>query len=226
MLNNLNWRGRNFTVSIGPRKTTVTLNHGPAMPVNARGHRRTLRAGHALTINTRRPDLTKTSDVVRCGAASASSSQPGAPPLAAVDGSPATDWQPTSLPATLTLPVKGKARSVHTATLTWGESFPPAPGPNIPPPPGPVKILRATSYAIQVSVDGKTWRTVATVSGRTDGTVDTVTFPSTRARFIRAQLTASSSASGEADAGGTDRRAEPATGYRIEISELSPTRKR
>ena len=193
VLNDLNWRGRSFTVSIGPRKTTVVLNHGPAMPVNARGHKRRLRAGHALTINTRRPDLTKTSDVVRCGAASASSSQPGAPPLAAVDGSPATDWQPMSLPATLTLPVKGKARSVHTATLTWGEKFPGAPGPNIPPPPGPVTILRATSYEIQVSTDGRSWRTVATVSGRTDGTVDTVTFASTRARFIRAQLTASGS---------------------------------
>ena len=54
-------------------------------------------------------------------------------------------------------------------------------------------MLRAISYAIQVSVDGQTWRTVATVSGRTDGTVDTLHFPSARARFIRAQLTASSS---------------------------------
>ena len=56
-------------------------------------------------------------------------------------------------------------------------------------------ILRATSYAIQASTDGHNWRTVATVTGRTDGTVDTVTFTSTRARFIRAQLTASNSSS-------------------------------
>ena len=195
VLNNLNWRGRSFTVTIGPRKTTVVLNHGPAMPVNVRGHKRTLRAGHTLTIDTRRPDLTKTSDVVRCGAASASSSQPGAPPLAAVDGSPATDWQPESLPATLTLPVKGKARNVHTATLTWGEKFPGAPGPNIPPPPGPVTILRASTYELEVSTDGRNWRTVASVTGRTDGTVDTVRFAATRARFIRAQLAASSSSS-------------------------------
>jgi trehalose/maltose hydrolase-like predicted phosphorylase len=191
VLNGLTWRGRHFTISIGPRRTTIRLNRGAAMPVIVRGRKRTVRAGHSLTVATRRPDLIRTGDLVRCGDATASTAQPGAPPLAAVDGSGATDWQPASLPATLTAPVRGGPRRVRTASLRWGEQFPPAPGPNVPPPPGPVTTLRASGYTVQVSANGHAWRTVAAVSGRTTGTVDVVQFAATRARFVRVQITAS-----------------------------------
>jgi trehalose/maltose hydrolase-like predicted phosphorylase len=177
VLNGLTWRGRHFTVAIGPRRTTIHLNRGPAMPVTARGRRRKLRAGHSFSVATRRPDLARTTDLVRCGAAAATTSRPGAPPLAAVDGSSATGWQPLSLPATLSVPVKRGPRRVSSASLQWGEQWPPAPAPNVPPLPGPVTALRASSYTIQVSTDGHRWRTAADVAGRTTGTVDVMKFP-------------------------------------------------
>ena len=193
VLRNLSWHGRRFTVAIGAQTTTVTLNSGAPLPVSTPSGTNIVATGQTLTLVTRRPDLTPTSDAVRCGQASASTSHPGAPALAAVDGSPATDWQPVSLPATLTAPVTGDQR-LRTATLLWGQQWPPAPAPNVPPPPGPITTLRASSYELQVSGNGLTWQTVATVTGRTTGTTDVLHFAPVRARFVRLQIT---SATGE-----------------------------
>jgi hypothetical protein len=150
--------------------------------------KRLLSKGHSLALATRRADLTPTTDVVQCGRATATSSLPGALPLAAVDGSPATDWQPASLPATLTLPIAG-GQFIRTATVRWGQRWPPAPGPNVPPPPGPVQTLRASTYTVQVSQNGRSWLTIAAVNGRTSGTVDVIHFLPVSARFIRIQIT-------------------------------------
>ncbi len=193
VLNGLRWRGRHFTVSIGPGRTVVRLSRGPAMPVVVGGRRRKVRAGHGLSVATRRPDRVRTTDLIRCDRATATTTQPGAPPLAAIDGSAATDWQPVSLPATLTVPLRRRPRRVRTARLEWGQQWPPAPAPNVPPPLGPATTLRASSYAVQVSADGHAWRTVAEISGRTTGTVDALRFAAVRARFVRVQLTASAS---------------------------------
>ncbi len=191
VLHDLAWRGRRFQVSIGPRTTTLTLTAGAPLQVSTRSGLRTVRTGAPLTVPTRRPDLRPTADVVRCTDASASSSQIGAPPLAAVDGSPATDWQPTALPATLTAPVASSGPvTVSTATVQWGQQWPPSPGPNVPPPPGPVTTLRASDYTLQTSVNGRSWHTVASISGRTSGTLDVLRFAPTRARFIRVSITA------------------------------------
>ena len=191
VLRNLSWHGRRFTVAIGPRTTTVTLNHGPALPVQSPAGLRHVASGATLTIATRRPDLAATTDLVRCGNASATSAEPGAPALAAVDGSPATDWQPTTLPATLVAPVTGGIRTVNRATLRWGQMWPPAPSPTEPPPPGPVVTLRASTYTLAVSTDGHTWRTVATVTDRTTGITDVLTFPAVRARYVGVTITGS-----------------------------------
>ena len=176
VLNGMSWHGRRLRISIGPRRTTIHLDRGRAMTVTVRGHRHRLRAHHNVTVATRRPDLARTSDLVRCANASASSSQTSAPPLAAVDGSGATDWQPASLPATLTVPVNHGPRRVSSATLEWAAA-------------------RASSYTIQASSDGRSWRTVATVSDRTTGTLDVVHFGALRAKFVRVQITASAAAS-------------------------------
>ena len=188
VLHDVSWHGRSLTISIGLNTTAVTLNRGAAVTISTPLGERTLRAGGTLTVPTRRPDLIPTRDWVRCANASASSAQPGAPALAAVDGSPATDWQPASLPATFTVPLRGGSRVLRSATLVWGRHWPPAPGPNIPPPPGPVTVLRPGSYALQVSSDGSTWRTVAGVSGRA-GATDILRFRAVRARFVRIQIT-------------------------------------
>ena len=190
VLHNLSWRGRVFTVSIGHGSTTVTVNSGRNLVLSTPSGTRRLSAGHSLVLPTARPDSSPSTDVVRCARASATSTQAGAPPLAAVDGSPVTDWQPASVPATLTLPIAGSGQLIRTATLRWGQQWPPAPGPNVPPPPGPVQTLRASSYSLQISQNGTSWRTIAAVTGRTSGTIDVIHFLPVSARFIRVQITA------------------------------------
>ncbi len=187
VLHGLSWHGRRFTVSIGQRITRVTLQSGAPLPIATPVGRRVLRRGRPLTLATRRPDVTPTADIVRCGSASASSAQPGAPALAAVDGSPATDWQPIKLPALLKVAVRAGASRALVATLRWGQAWPPAPGPNIPPPPGPVITLRATRYALQVSQNGHRWRTVKVVA-RSAGTVDVLHFKALKPRFVRVEI--------------------------------------
>jgi trehalose/maltose hydrolase-like predicted phosphorylase len=191
VLHGLTWHGRRFTVAIGPHTTTVTLTSGAALPVETPTGLRHVGAGRTLTMVTRRPDLSVTTDAVRCGDASATTAQPGAPALAAVDGSSATDWQPSTDPATLMVSLPGGPQTVSTATVQWGQVWPSAPAPNQPPPPGPVAILRASTYTVAVSDDGRAWRTVATVTGRTTGTTDVVHFAATRVRYVALHVTAS-----------------------------------
>ncbi len=71
----------------------------------------------------------------------------------------------------------------------WGQEWPPAPAPNVPPPPGPVTTLRASSYTLQVSADGTSWQTVASVHGVTRRTTDVLRFRPVRARFLRIRIT-------------------------------------
>ncbi|MDQ6819122.1 MAG: discoidin domain-containing protein [Actinomycetota bacterium] len=195
VLHGLVWHGRRFTVAIGLHDTTVTLQSGGPLPVLSASGQSTVTVGHPARILTRRPDLLRTADAVRCAGTTASSFQPGASPLAAVDGSPATDWQPATLPARLTVALPAGLRTLRHAMVRWGQQWPPAPGPNIPPPPGPVITLRASSYMLLVSTDGLTWRRVATVSGRGSGTVDTLRFKPVRARFVRVDITAATGSS-------------------------------
>ncbi len=188
-LRNLRWRGRTFTVAVGDRTTTVTLTSGPALPVATPGGRRTARAGHPLRITTARPDLTRTTDAVRCLGAAASTAEPGAPALAAVDGSPATDWQPTALPAAVTVPVRAGERTISRATIEWGHWWPAVLKPNVHPVPGPVQTLSATTFELQVSSDGHRWRTVIGVHGLRRVTTDLLHFPPVRAREVRLRMT-------------------------------------
>jgi trehalose/maltose hydrolase-like predicted phosphorylase len=188
-LRNLQWRGRTFTVAVGDRATTVTLNHGPSLPLATPAGRRTVSVGHSIAIRTARPDLTPTTDRVRCGRASATSALPGASPLAAVDGSPATDWQPVSLPATVTAPVGRRPRTISGATLVWGHFWPGPVKPNVHPKPRPVMPLTATSFAFQVSTDGRSWQTVINVRGLRRADIDKLHFTPVRARSVRLRMT-------------------------------------
>jgi len=191
VLHDLSWHGRRFTVAIGRSTTTVTMTRGGALPVRLDGRTRRIEPGRTLTAATERPDAASSADVVRCGEAVATTAQPGSPALAAVDGSSATGWRAVSLPARLTVTVPGGPRTVSTATVLWGQMWPSAPAPTQPPPPGPVVTLRASAYALAVSVDGHTWHTVATVTGHTTGTTDVLHFPPTRARYVAVAVTTS-----------------------------------
>jgi hypothetical protein len=141
-------------------------------------------------IGTRRPDRTPTRDLVRCASVQASSAQRGMVPLAAVDGSPATDWQPVKIPATLTVQL-AQPQSISAATLRWGRMWPPQPKPNVHPPAKPVKTVRPTAYRLMTSTDGTHWREVTHVRTTGSRVKDVLTFPAVSAKYIRVAITAS-----------------------------------
>jgi hypothetical protein len=186
VLHDIHWQGRVFTVSIGRRSATVSLQSGAPLPLSTRNGSRMVSAGSPVTVATARPDLNPTNDRVRCGNARASSAAPGAPALAAVDGSVATNWEPTSVHATLRAPVRGRRRVRH-VVLVWGRQWPVPPKPNVHPAPRPVIVRRPTRYGVAVSRNGRHWRPLAAVVGRT-GVVDRLAVPPTRARFIRIRI--------------------------------------
>jgi trehalose/maltose hydrolase-like predicted phosphorylase len=189
VLHQLHWRGRTFDVKVGQRQTTVTLESGAPLPIKTGGQIHKVRSGAPLTIPTRRPDLTPTTNPLRCQAAKATSAHAGAPALAAVDGSPATDWEPTSLPAKLTVPLHGTHR-LDGATLRWGQTWPPAPKANVHPPAKPVTPRRATDYVLEGSLDGSHWQRLASVKNRAKGTVDHLHFAPASVKFLRLKETA------------------------------------
>jgi hypothetical protein len=189
-LHAVRWRGRTFDVAIGLKTTRVTLTSGSGLPVRANGTTHLVHRGSPLTLATSRPDRTPTTDLVRCRRVHATSAQTLGPPLAAVDGSPATFWQPSTTRGALTVRL-GRAHRVHRAVLLWGRQWPEAPAPNVPPPPRPVLLLRATSYDLLTSQDGHTWTRIAHVRGRTSGRRDTLTFPATQARYLKVRILSS-----------------------------------
>ncbi len=193
VLHDLSWHGRRFTVAVGRHSTSITLERGPTLPVSTPSGQRTVAVGQTMTIPTRRPDLSSTTDALRCGGATATNSMPGSPPLAAVDGSTATDWQPEALPATVVAPVTDGLRTLSTVTLKWGQVWTP-PTLDQTTTSDTSTVLRATAYTVALSSDGHTWHTVATVSDRTTGTTDVLHFAPTPARYVSVQMTSSSGA--------------------------------
>ncbi len=162
-LRNLHWHGSVFTVAIGPQNTTVTLASGSALPLQTPNGAMTAAQGHPVTIPTRRPDLQPTTDLARCQPATASSWVPGNEPVAAVDGSPATPWVPTSPQATLTVHL-AKTSTINTVTVT--------------------RSTGSYGYTVETSTDGTTWHTVGTAPSTSTGT-DTISFSPTQAQYVR-----------------------------------------
>jgi trehalose/maltose hydrolase-like predicted phosphorylase len=163
-LNNLQWQGRVFTVTIGPSSTQVNLTSGPALPIQTPAGLVTVAPGQATTIATRRPDLQSTNDLARCQQVTASSFVPGDDPVAAVDGSTATPWQATSPQATLTVQL-AKKTNIDSVTVTRGTSS-------------------SFAYSVETSTDGSSWHVAATAPATSTGT-DQFTFKPTLARFVR-----------------------------------------
>jgi len=71
----------------------------------------------------------------------------------------------------------------------WGRQWPAQPKPNVHPPAGPVTVVRAASYTVQLSIDGHRWRTVLRITNRRHGRVDAFRFAATRACFARLRIT-------------------------------------
>ncbi|MEV5611958.1 discoidin domain-containing protein [Streptomyces sp. NPDC052225] len=143
ILKGLHWRDRVYDIEIGPHRTRVRLTAGtPFTAVTPDGTRHTV-TSTGLTLPTRRPDLTPTTDAARCRPATATSEDPGQYAGAAVDGNPATTWLPSRAGAALTVDL-GTARPLSRVTVTG-----------------------AHAYRIETSPDGRRWtRFTAGAEGR------------------------------------------------------------
>lgn len=163
-LRKLKWQGRTFTMLIGPLQTTITLESGEPLPIVTPSGKRTVSRGEALSIPTRRSDLQATDNLARCHTITATSSAPGSPAVAAVDGSPATVWVADAPDADLTVDLGAKV------TL------------------GKIMVLRGSkepfSYTVQSSTDGTSWTKVATSPANSNGT-DNLEIQPVQARFVR-----------------------------------------
>jgi hypothetical protein len=156
-LHNLAWRGSVFSIHVGPRETTITLDSGSPVPVTSASGTTTIAAGKPLVLPTRRSDKLPTDDLSRCVSVTASSSLPGFPPVAAVDGSPATSWIAASPQATLTLHFANQISVGAIQVIRGGpDTFP---------------------YSIEATADGKNWKTVATSPAASAGAEDSMSFP-------------------------------------------------
>jgi len=115
-----------------------------------------------MTLPTRRPALTPTTNLARCRPATAA--PPTAEPAeAADDGTVTTQWIGETASARVTVDL-GRLRQVGAVTLSRNAltTYPAPPG-------GDKGVTRATVSAdarVQVSVDGRTWRTLGIVDGK------------------------------------------------------------
>ncbi|WP_326738485.1 discoidin domain-containing protein [Streptomyces sp. NBC_01022] len=135
-LTGLHYQGRTYDIAIGPRTTEVRLTSGAPFTLHTPSGPRSLST--TLTLPTRRPDLTPTTDAARCRPATATSETPGLYAAAAVDGSPATAWSPDGETGSLTVDL-GRAAPVTGFAPEWTD-VPPA------------------SHRLETSADGRTWQ--------------------------------------------------------------------
>jgi trehalose/maltose hydrolase-like predicted phosphorylase len=158
-LKGLHWHGRTFDVAIGASSTTVRLRSGGSFTLETPAGTRTVSS--SATIPTRRPDLTPTDDLARCRPATASSEEAGMYAEAAVDGSTATVWSPTTSPATLTVDL-GKVTRVSSVVADWS--------------------VKPAGARVLTSADGSTWTEAKVGStGKLQGPAD--------ARYVRVEAT-------------------------------------
>ena len=135
-LTGLRHRGRTYEVAIGARRTEVRLTSGAPFTVHTPAGPRRL-AG-TLTLPTRRPDLSPTSNAARCRPATATSETPGLYAAAAVDGSPATAWSPDGAKGALSVDL-GRVSAVTSFVPRWSD-------------------VRPEAHRLETSLDGGHWQ--------------------------------------------------------------------
>ncbi len=173
-LHGLRWQGRVFAMRITRDETTVTLESGAAMPVTTRNGNRMLSPGTPLKLETRKPDLQPTDNLVRCQAATATSSIAANPPVAAADGSIATGWSPLGGHGALTLSLQSPTR-IGTVEVTRGAA-------------------NDFTYTVAASGDGQTWWPLGHGKARPSANTDRFVAPagSGPARYLRVDVTGKS----------------------------------
>jgi trehalose/maltose hydrolase-like predicted phosphorylase len=179
----LRWHGRTFTVDIRPSRTTVTLVAGPPALIQIGATVRLLRRGNPVLAATGRNDRSPTSDVARCRPISSSAGGPY--PFAANDGSPATAWFGATATDTLTIDL-ASPHQISRVVIDWASTPPSNPSGGLigTPQLQSATLTRATDYRIDISTNGRDWRTIREVTGGT-GPQDTLIFNPALTRYIR-----------------------------------------
>lgn len=127
-------------------------------------------AGQERTLTVRAFPPTAGADLVRAPGATASSSgdeTPDFPAAAAVDGDRASRWSSPAGPSAWWQVELPRPARVGQVTLHWEEAY-------------------ATKYRVQVSADGRTWRTAATLTDGRGGR-ESIRMDAKDTRFIRVQ---------------------------------------
>jgi trehalose/maltose hydrolase-like predicted phosphorylase len=159
-LNAIHWQGRTVRIAITRGGTDVTLVSGGALPLRWPGHTASLGTGQTVTIPTRTPDTSPTDDVARCRPATASPAT-AEPPQSADDGTDTTTWLAEN-PGTAVTVDLGRSVALGSISVTRPPVLAIASST-----PGGTAVTGPTDSAgekVEVSADGNTWATVATVS--------------------------------------------------------------
>ena len=156
----LHWRGRVLEVAVGPRETNVRLVSG--RPVRVESPAGTVLLRSTMTLPTRRPDLSPTTNLARCQPATADPDT-AEPAEAADDGTVTTQWIGETAAAKVTVDL-GTIQQVGAVTLSRNAltTYPPPPGGDK----GVTRHTVSSDARVQVSTDGRTWRTLGIVGGR------------------------------------------------------------
>ena len=147
-------------VAVGARQTIVRLVSGRPVQVESPAGSGLLRS--TMTLPTRRPDRSATTNLARCRPATADPAT-AEPAEAADDGTVTTQWIGETAAARVTVDL-GRIQQVGAVTLSRNAltTYPAPPG-------GDKGVTRPTVSAdarVQVSVDGSTWRTLGIVDGK------------------------------------------------------------
>lgn len=159
-LNAVRWHGRTIRVAIARDATTITLTHGrPIALEKPDGTRATLSHSSPITLPTRRPDETPTTDVARCRPATATP-ETAEPPQSAVDGTPITAWTAEKPGVRLQVDL-GAARQVKAIAITTPPVQVIATGKTGPHDHPKTRPTQSADASIQTSADGATWQPYA-----------------------------------------------------------------
>jgi hypothetical protein len=150
-------------VRITRQDTTVTLVAGQALRLEARdGTTTELAPGRPVTLPTRRPDETPTTDVARCRTATATPAT-AEPPQAAVDGTPTTSWLADKPGVTLRVDL-GAPIALDGITITRPDVLAIATGKTDVKNHAKTGPTKSASEVVEVSLDGQTWQELARIA--------------------------------------------------------------
>jgi hypothetical protein len=149
-------------MQVGPQQTQVTLLSGAAVTVETPSGTQTLRSGGGLTLPTRRPDQTPTTNLARCHPTLATPAT-AEPPEAAADGTDITQWIGPTADATIQVDL-GRTVPLGSVTVTRNPvtTFASTTGGK-----GVTMPTKSAGERVEASADGSTWRVVGTVTSPT-----------------------------------------------------------